>query len=483
MKKNIRERIIAVAVSLLVVSSASLVVGAEGYTYNSYGKTVAVPDIYEPTEKYTGNNFASGAFNGPSDFCVDKNGSLYVADTGNNRIVIIDSAFGGARVLSEFILDGEKTALYNPKSVFVSDPEEIYIADTDNERILRCDGRGEVNLLIKKPEISQFSETLFLPTGVLVDNYGNIYARCTGIYQGLVMFDKNGDYQCFFGSETVRPTAAVQLQHWWKSLMNDEQKEQLSRYVPTEIKGIDIDSSGYIYTVAAGESTEGVKNNMDSIRRLNTLGRDILVNKMNPNAWKAFENDARSMNFCDMSVDENNFLTLIDNRQGIILIFDNQMQLLDVLGGFGDEAGKYLLPSAVETFSDRMYILDSTAGSITVYNKTAYGKDIYNALILYKEGRYGETIDAWNEIIKNNTNCELAYDGLGNAYLSIKDYRSAIDCFEKARNSEGYNEAFKYIRSDFIKKYFVPAVAVIAIALTVGFIIYKRRKGKGNVKI
>ena len=482
MNNKLRKIIAFVVMSVVFTASFSVSIAAEGYTYNSYGKIVSVPDVYGTIGKYIGTDFDCGSFNNPSDFCIDDEGNIYIADTGNNRIVIINSNFEETEVISDFKYEGEMLTLYNPKGVFVSG-KEIYISDTDNERILRCNLKGEVSLCIKKPEISQFSETLFLPTSVLADEYGNIYARCTGIYQGLVMFDKEGKYQCFFGSETVQATPAVRLQRWWKNLMNEEQKAQISRYIPTEIKGIDIDSSGYIYTVSSSESTNGTKNNMDSIRRLNTLGKNILINKMNQNAWKAFENDARSMNFCDIAVDENNFIVLIDNRQGIIAIFDSEMQLLNVLGGFGDEEGKYLSPCAVELYNDAMYVLDSAACSITVYLKTAYGSELSSALNLYKAGNYEQTVNAWKNIIKKNSNCEFAYDGLGNAYLSLKDYYSAIDCFEKARNSEGYNEAFKYIRRDYVKKYFPPVVCCAVVLALVCIIIGKRRKGKGNVKV
>ena len=473
---------IAFILSLVCIVSA-LCVSATGYTYNSYGKTIEVPDIFSPKEKYFGADLKCGQLNNPTDISIDNEGNVFIADKGNNRIVITNKSLNKSLVLSDFVLDGETTSLTNPSGIFAVNKNEIYIADTDNERILKVDSKGKVLKTFLKPEISQFQTDLFLPTSVIADKYGNVYTKCTGIYQGLVMFNAAGEYQSFFGSEKVKPTASIQLQYWWKSIMNDDQKSQISRYVPTEIKGIDIDNSGYIYTVAASETTDGVKNTMDNIRRLNTLGNDILVNKMNTSAWKVFESDARGMNFIDLCVDENNFLTLLDNRQGLIVFMDNQLRVLDVIGGYGDNLGQFLLPNAIDTFENKIFVLDGTDNSITVLQRTSYGEKIKQALVLYKQGHYDETLTAWENVIKDNTNCELAYEGLGNAYLSLKDYDKAISCFEKARNSEGYNEAFKYIRKRYIKKYFTPVVISVFVLVVLVLIIKKRRKGKKNAKV
>lgn len=455
---------------------------ADSYTYDSYGKTVNVPTAYEAIVKKTGANLGCGVFKNPSDLFVDKNGYIYIADTGNNRVVILNENMQPYRILENFTLDGEETYLSNPAGAFVDKDGRIFISDTDDERIICCNIDGKIEQVYQKPQISQFDETMFLPTSLLVDNNGNVYARCTGIYQGLIMFNSQGEYKGFFGSEAVKATASVRLQYLWKSLMNKEQKSQVSRYVPTEIKGIDIDSEGFIYTVAGSASTNGNKNSMDSIRKLNTKGSDILVNKMIKTAWNSFEIDGRSMNFTDISVDSDGFISLLDNRSGLLICFDPQMQLLNIIGGLDDELGKFRLPVAIGQYQNAMYVLDQSACAITKFELTPYGEQLHNAILLYNEGNYAETIDAWNNLIKLNSNCEIAYIGLGNAYLSLKEYDQAIECFKLGRDNEGYNEAYKYLRKEFINKYFI-YIVVAAIVLVVAIRIFsKRRSGKNGAK-
>ncbi|MBP5732722.1 MAG: SMP-30/gluconolactonase/LRE family protein, partial [Lachnospiraceae bacterium] len=88
-------------------------------------------------------------FNGPCGVCWS-NGSLYVADTGNHRICVIENGlirvFAGSR---EGFRDGtaEESCFQNPQGVTVGEDGNVYVADTGNSAI-RVIKDGEVKTLL-----------------------------------------------------------------------------------------------------------------------------------------------------------------------------------------------------------------------------------------------------------------------------------------------------------------------------------------------
>ena len=75
---------------ILIVCTMSVTVGAQGYgsyTYNTSGDAVASPDAYYVKKVLTGVEAGAGVYSSPSDFCLDEQGNMYIADSGNNRIV------------------------------------------------------------------------------------------------------------------------------------------------------------------------------------------------------------------------------------------------------------------------------------------------------------------------------------------------------------------------------------------------------------
>lgn len=82
----------------------------------------------------------------------------------------------------------------------------------------------------------------------------------------------------------------------------------------------------------------------------------------------------------------------------------------------------------------------------------------------YNTGRYDESVDIWNEVIKQNSNFELAYTQIGKVYLRRGQYKQAMDYFElgnfrgdKITNTTGYNKAFSEFRRETAAKWLGPA--------------------------
>jgi sugar lactone lactonase YvrE len=132
--------------------------------------------------------------NFPRAIVQDREGNLYIADTGNDRVrrvdrsgVITTAAGTGASTYSG---DGLKAtqATVNAPSGVASDPDgNLYIADTGNNRVRRVDRRGVITTVAGNGDDGFSGDgspatraSLAAPQGVAVDAQGNLYIADTG---------------------------------------------------------------------------------------------------------------------------------------------------------------------------------------------------------------------------------------------------------------------------------------------------------------
>ena len=117
---------------------------------------------------------AAGAWlHTPEGVTVDGAGNLYIADRGNHRIRRVDGAGTITTVAgtgeSDFGGDGGPAVeawLYHPAGVAVDGSGSVYIADSWNDRIRRVDKGGIITTVAAQ---------LNFPKGVAVDDSGNLY--------------------------------------------------------------------------------------------------------------------------------------------------------------------------------------------------------------------------------------------------------------------------------------------------------------------
>lgn len=469
------------ALLTVVLLCGSLSVGAasayRSYTYDSYGNAVESPNVYEVEQVVYGTVLDEKGFVMPEDLCAGPDGRLYVLDSGNNRVVVLDGALQPERIIADFTLDGEPSPLKKPTSLTVDAEGRLYIADRGNNRVV-CVRDNAIEWEITKPESEIFaSHVEFLPTKLVLDRAGNLYVQCTGIYQGLVIFDADRVFQGFFGSETVTTTSQAIQTFIWKQFLTDEQKENMSDFVPNEIRNMDVTDAGFIVTLTNASYLPGEreKMGMDSIRKLNPKGEDTLVSKMAEGAHKAMVEDAKNITFIDLCVDSREYITAVDGKLGKIYRFDKNMNLVTAFGALGDQAGTFRNPVAIETLNDRLLVLDTANGSITVLGLTRFGEKVHTALDLYGSGKYEAAVQPWQEVLAMDANYELAHIGIGNAYYNQGKYAEAMEEYSLARDSIKYNDAFRENRLLLIRDNF-PVVAVLVVILLIGSSIRKTLK-------
>ena len=77
-------------------------------------------------------------------------------DSGNSRLVWLDAEYRLERVQEEFT-DGARTETLNhPQGVFVTGDGTIYVADTDNRRIVVLDSAGGLVRILGEPANASF---------------------------------------------------------------------------------------------------------------------------------------------------------------------------------------------------------------------------------------------------------------------------------------------------------------------------------------
>lgn len=112
-------------------------------------------------------------------------------------------------------------------------------------------------------------------------------------------------------------------------------------------------------------------------------------------------------------------------------------------------------PSAIDRNGLELYVLDGSKNQINVYAPTPYGEKLIKAVVAYDEGNYSGASAGFSELIRLNSNCEVAYIGLGKSYLRSGQYEKAMQAFYSAGNKTYYSKALKEFRNQKLSGYFI----------------------------
>jgi sugar lactone lactonase YvrE len=105
-----------------------------------------------------------GQFRDPLGVAADERGNVFVADTGNDRVVRLLYDEGHLRFIKNFYLHG--SPLSSPSDISIGASGALYVADTGNDRIVRMSPTGE--FLGAVTGDSDKGVSLERPTGVAV---------------------------------------------------------------------------------------------------------------------------------------------------------------------------------------------------------------------------------------------------------------------------------------------------------------------------
>lgn len=161
-------------------------IGADGKIFHFAGSATGVSG-------YSGDNGQASAarLNRPTALAVDKQNNLYVVDTGNHRVRVINlstgiitsfAGTGGAGFNGDGVV-ATNSSLSNPTGIAIDAQNNVYIADRNNQRVRKIDAVSKIISTVAGSGMQGFGgdggtaidAMLNYPNDVAVDSAGNVY--------------------------------------------------------------------------------------------------------------------------------------------------------------------------------------------------------------------------------------------------------------------------------------------------------------------
>ena len=414
-------------------------------------KSIPIPlcYIHESSVHYLGDEF--GPLNNPQDVFVDGEQNIYIADTGNNRIVKLDPDGGFIGIIT---VPEDKTPLNQPQGVFVTAAGDIYIADTDNHRVVILDKDGNYVKQYEKPESKMLGDDfVFAPRKVSVTSTGNLYVLKQ---QWLMSISKEGEFRGFVGVTKVSVSFFDILR---RIFMNEEQRKLEVNAEPPSCLSFDLTAEDEVY-VTTMDTTGG------QLKKLNLLGNDIYPRKSVFGEYLLDENNIMVPEiFVDVASDKTGNVFLLDQKFARVCVYDQQGNNLAIIDGSGYGDGELMIPSALTTDAfGRLIIADQKSNKVHIYKPTKFMSDIFMAADAYNRGQYTQAVALWEVVAKTDGNYVLANRAIAKSYYKNADYERAMDYYRLADDKAGYSEAYSKHRHLIYKNNFFLIMGMVALA-------------------
>ncbi|OMC69100.1 nuclease PIN [Paenibacillus sp. FSL H7-0326] len=445
--------------------------------FKMIGKDLAAPDPDHPGQ------YVASPMQKPSDVYISASDEIYVADTGNNRIVKFDKDGNFQRYY-----ELAENPLNAPQGVFVDDKGDLLIADTGNKRVVRLSSSGELLKEYKRPESGNVPEELkFDPIKVAADKRGYIYIVTMGGYYGLVQLHPDGEFQRFYGANSAPFSFIDSLK---RALYTREMYENETSKIPPAVNNLAIDDGGFIYTVTNGAAVEA-----EQIKKLNFQGENILAqyNKFGTVKQSFGEYNWYDIRYVDgittppqlvdVAVDPEGNFTVVDSYYTYLSQYDANGNLLFYFGGPSSAASSQLglikTPVAIDMNSKgEIYVLDSQESMLQAYRLSEFGAMVHEANRLTQEGRYLDSEEPWKEVLRLNEQYLPAILGLAQVAYKKGDYEEAARLFKAAGNDTGYSESFWQIRLQWFQARFSFFATLLVVAAVLIFLVNRLARGR-----
>ncbi len=481
--KKIFTVLICLAFSLIfsINTMAITISDDKSYTYSNEMEVMYTPESYV------------------YDLSIDIDGEISDIAVYDNQIYVLNKT---TATVSVFNSKGDKVSeickdagMSEPQGFFVSNKGFIYVADTGNSRIVKFDLSGKVIAIVGAPNPEKTLSTVpYKPIKIVVDNGERLYVLGLDETGGIYQLDMEGNFLGFFGSVPVVPDFMELL---WRKFSTKEQLAQMLLFIPTEYSNMDIDSKGFIYTTVATNtdsetnsyiSSGGSDSSLAPIRRLNPKNVDVLLRTASmPPAGDYItttsSNDVgNASRFNDIAVNSEGSYCALDSTHSRVFVYDKFGNLLYLFGENNNSVSGVIKPAAICWWGDNIAVADNGNSAVKIFSPTAYAGLVNSALKNEADGEYEKAKTDYESILNINSGSTLAYIGIGRQEMRAKNYTVAMDWFKKAGSTEYYSKAYKLYRQETGFKSFGIILIVIILIFAVLIIFKKflkeRLKGK-----
>ena len=292
----------------------------------------------EPSSGSTNDSFSY-----PHGIAVDSNGSVYVADSSNNRVQKFDLQGNFITFIGDSVPNGSANGSFQrPSSVAVYGSGNVYVADTNNNRIQKFDPQGNFITYIgaSAPNASSANGSFSSPYAVAIDGTGNVYVADTGNNR-VQKFDPQDNFITYIGASAPNASSA-------NGSFNQP-------------SGVAVDSSGYVWVADSGNNR---------LQKFDPQGNFITYTGASaPNASSA----NGSFNFPHrIAVDVSKNVYVADTNNNRIQKFGLQGNFITYIGASAPNAS-----SANDSFSypygvavdgnGNVYVADSSNSRVVIY--------------------------------------------------------------------------------------------------------------------
>ena len=511
-----------VAVMLFGAVTTSASEPYDTYTYSIDGEPLRSPTAYTPqtvveaSDMNIGKYSSTSKLNKAKDVFADEDANVYIADTGNNRIVLLDKYYKARGVIESYVDEYGNSRVFNkPEGLCVTTQTTpdgttvryMYVCDTENYSVVvfaeQEDGSFKHDRTIEAPDSPLLEKAAFKPTAIAVDKYGRIFVVARACHEGVIVLSREGDFTGFIGVQKVTYSLIDMI---WRKFQTAEQRATAVKNYADPYNNIAVDEDGFVYVTMTPADAAGKSQQYSSIRsksaaaspvkKLNSAGDEIMKRNgfFDPGGEvNVYSSDDVSV-IIDVAVGEEGSWTILDKLRSRTFTYDQNGNLLFAFGGSGEQLGNIGNEAAASMTYQKvkesdtgkptyyMIILDnnSVGDRLTVFSPTPYCDTIIGALANHNRHNYSESIFYWQDVLTQNNNFDLAYIGIGKALFNQGKYEEAQAMLESAYETDYHDKAFVEIRKAILQKYLLPIViAVIAlVVLVVKFFGYAKKKNK-----
>ncbi len=273
--------------------------------------------------------------NAPRSLAFAKDGTAYIADSRNHRVVHVDAQGTVLQVWGTFADGASKPAgpstFNEPWGIAVGPEGFVYVTDTWNHRIEKFSSSGKFITAWGVFGQGDTPDSLYGPRGLAVDAKGRVYLTDTG-NKRIVVFDSNGSYITQFGGGGFDPGQF------------------------DEPVGITVDKNGTVYVVDTWNQR---------IQTFTPLESDGNLTFVPSKQWDVYGWSGESLdNKPYIAVNDALHVFVTDPDGFRVMEYDPDGVLVRTWGDFGDNASSFGLPSGIAVDNDgHIWVTDS------VYNR------------------------------------------------------------------------------------------------------------------